>query len=348
MLRPPARAGGADAEKTSAAGAARSRLKRFAAGAATWAALETGLLEALLDDPPCAAPELAWALELDPAMVERVLQVLAAAGLAVRTRGGAGWRAGPALAALATHDPAFVRTELEVWRHLPAALRTGEPLSDAGTLGERERTYARIADDLAVLAREPARRLAGALGSVRGPILDAGCGAGVWSLALARRNAGVRVVGVDLPAVVRRFLARARELGMEDRVEARAGDLHEAELEAGGYGLVVAANVLRLEAPVRARSLLSRLAEAVAPGGSLLVVDALPGDARAARTVHAAYRLHLALRTPDGDTLDPCDLAAWLRAEGLVRVERIGLGEGALHGAVLARREGRWSASAGG
>jgi cyclopropane fatty-acyl-phospholipid synthase-like methyltransferase len=228
--------------------------------------------------------------------------------------------------------------EIGVWRHLPAALRSGEPLPMSQGSEEREATYAGIADDLARLSEDAARRLAAELEVSSGRILDAGCGSGVWSLALARANPEIRVVGLDLPAVLERFRDRARRMGLEDRAEGVAADLHEAELAAGSYELVIAANLLRLEGRSRARELLSRLAEAVADGGALVVVDALREPDLRSRRLHAAYRLHLALRNGTGDTLEAAELESWLRAEGLIPERRIGLGTGGLPGAILGRR----------
>lgn len=322
----------------SLSGAARARLERLSAAAATWAALETGVLDVLRSGPARRPEALADELDLDARVLERILGVLAETDLVVRSGAGDRFGPGPPLEALGAHDPEFSRLELAVWRHLPDALRSGEPLSVSETPLEREDTYATIADDLARMSEDAARRLAAEVEIPSGRILDAGCGSGVWSLALARANPEVRVVGLDFPAVVERFLERARGLGVEDRVEAVAADLHEIELEARSYAMVIAANLLRLEGPSDARELFSRLAAAVAEGGAILVVDALGEPDPRGRRLHAAYRLHLALRNADGDTLAAEELESWFRADGLVPERRIDLGTGGLPGALLARR----------
>jgi SAM-dependent methyltransferase len=131
-------------------------------------------------------------------------------------------------------------------------------------------------------------------------ILDVGCGSGVWSLALARRSPEARVTGIDLPAVLARFCARAGALGLGDRVTTIAGDMHTVPLPEGKWDLAIIANVLRLEQADAARSLITRSVSALCPGGSLLIVDALAAGTPAARQSRAIYAFHLAMRTRSG------------------------------------------------
>lgn len=339
MLTGFARPTTADDASPSLAEHAQARLELLALSAATSTALREGVLRALLRGPDRTPGELATELELDERVLERVLGLLAEAGVVARSPGEeTRFGPGPPLAALREHAAVFARIELAVWERLPEALRTGRPAFPEGKFSNRGWIYAQIADDLASISRSAAERLAARLEVPPGPILDVGCGAGVWSLALARANPGVRVVGLDLPAVTPRFLSRAREMGLADRVETLPGDMSTVKLEPGAHGLVIAAHVLRLETPDRARSLLARLAEAVSPDGALLVIDALPGSAARDRQLHAAYRLHLALRNAGGDTLDPSVLEQWLEDEGLGRIERVDLDARGLPGALVARR----------
>ncbi|TDK25614.1 class I SAM-dependent methyltransferase [Arthrobacter crusticola] len=104
-----------------------------------------------------------------------------------------------------------------------------------------------------------------------GRALDVGCGEGADALWLAR--SGWRVTGVDISEVA---LGRAREQArLEDtavaaRVDWVHADLLEAPPEPGGFDLV-SAQFMQLAEPARS-ALFSGLAEAVAPGGTLLIV----------------------------------------------------------------------------
>lgn len=74
----------------------------------------------------------------------------------------------------------------------------------------------------------------------RGSALDAGCGTGLFSLALARR--GMQVTAVDLaPQMVAATQAAAEQAGLADRITTRVADLEEMD---GRYDLVVCFDVL--------------------------------------------------------------------------------------------------------
>ncbi|WP_448623599.1 FAD-dependent oxidoreductase [Geodermatophilus sp. URMC 64] len=108
-----------------------------------------------------------------------------------------------------------------------------------------------------------------------GRALDAGAGEGGDALWLAER--GWRVTAVDLSEVALERGARAaEERGLGDRVEWRQADLAEEPPEAAAYDLVTSA-FLHPPADVREK-VIAGLAAAVAPGGTLLVVNHDPSD----------------------------------------------------------------------
>jgi SAM-dependent methyltransferase len=105
-----------------------------------------------------------------------------------------------------------------------------------------------------------------------GTALDAGCGEGADALWLAER--GWRVTAVDFSTVaLERGAARSRRRGLGDRIEWLAADLHEWVPPPGRFDLVTA-HYLHSRGADR-RALFARLAAAVAPGGTLLVVGHL-------------------------------------------------------------------------
>lgn len=108
-----------------------------------------------------------------------------------------------------------------------------------------------------------------------GTALDAGCGEGADALWLAAR--GWRVTAVDFSTVaLDRGAAHARERGLGDRIEWLLADLDEWTPPEGRYDLVTA-HYLHSHGADRA-ALFRRLAAAVAPGGTLLVVGHLLGE----------------------------------------------------------------------
>lgn len=315
----------------------------FASAAVITAAQQVGLVRELLAGPR-SAQEHAGALGLDARATALVLDALVGLGLAAREEGR-------------YEASAPVKERMRPWGesgppwqnlygHTAEFLRTGEPLTRMdGSPAEREASYKVGVAWLGELLEASARELAAALPEAPARVLDIGCGSGVWSLAIAERFPETRVTGQDLPAVLESFTARARALGLDARVSTIAGDMHAVALPAEGFELVVIANVLRLETPARAAALLARLAQAVAPGGALLVVDALAGGTPERERARALYALNLALRTAQGRVHSPAEISGWLADAGLGEISTIELGGGAATpgavGALLARKDRR-------
>jgi ubiquinone/menaquinone biosynthesis C-methylase UbiE len=312
----------------------------FAAASVITAVQQTGLLRALQSGPQ-TAQAYAEKLGLDRRAAGLVLDALVTLDLAVREQDA--YDASPRVKALMP-PRGFAGDAMEnLWGHTLTFLRTGEPLARMdGSLAEREASYREGVAWLGKLLEPTARELASKLNDAPARVLDVGCGSGVWSLAIAERFPSVHVTGQDLPAVLESFTARAQSMGLGDRAATIPGDMHAAPLPQGGFDLVVIANVLRLETPDRAAALLARLATAVAPGGALLVVDALASGTPERERARALYALNLALRTQGGRVHSPAEITSWLEAAGLRAMETIELGgrtapPGAI-GALLARR----------
>jgi ubiquinone/menaquinone biosynthesis C-methylase UbiE len=304
------------------------------------AAQQTGLLRALQSGPRTAQ---AYAEELgfDRRATGLVLEALVTLGIA--SREGDAYDASPRMKALMPgRGPGSDRRE-NLWGHTSTFLRTGEPITRMdGSPAEREASYRETVAWLGKLLDSTAKELASKLTQAPARVLDVGCGSGVWSLAIAERFPSAHVTGQDFPAVLEAFTARAQAMNLGDRTATIPGNMHEVDLPEGGFDLVMIANVLRLEPPDRAAALLARLATAVAPGGALLVVDALAGGTPERERARALYALNLALRTQGGRVHSPAEFTSWLEAAGLRSIEVIELGglaapPGAI-GALLASR----------
>jgi SAM-dependent methyltransferase len=104
-------------------------------------------------------------------------------------------------------------------------------------------------------------------------ILDLGCGTGVVARRIARRAgfAG-RVTGIDVsPYLIDAATRLAREEGVADIVEFRAGDSHGLALPAAGFDAVVANTLVsHVDDP---RAVLKEIARVLKPGGRVAIFD---------------------------------------------------------------------------
>jgi SAM-dependent methyltransferase len=105
-----------------------------------------------------------------------------------------------------------------------------------------------------------------------GPLLDLGCGSGIWAVQLARR--GWEVTGVD---IVRKALRRARRRADDAGVELRLVEADVTRLGAAdvgsGYPMLIDFGLFHDELSDRQRAAMGRGVSAVAaPGANLLMV----------------------------------------------------------------------------
>jgi thioredoxin reductase/SAM-dependent methyltransferase len=153
-----------------------------------------------------------------------------------------------------------------------------------------------------------AQLVAEAAGLVPGRALDAGCGEGADAVWLAGR--GWRVTAVDLSGTaIERAAEHAAAAGVADRIEWLQADLRARPPARGAYDLVTA-HFLHLPGEVR-RELFARLAEAVAPGGTLLIVGHHPSDLwTTARRLHVPDAMFTAEEVAAGLAPEGWDVVA--------------------------------------
>lgn len=280
---------------------------RLAEASALHSAACTGLLRLLAEaQAPVADP--AGALGLHPVGAERVLAVLAVSGLVERSDDG--WWGSRLLRVANEGLVAGVDGACRAFAGAPSLLETG-----CVSEGFEGMVYSRRAvDGLARMAALAADHLAGLLGPAEGEILDLGAGSAVWSLAMASADPSARVVALDRASVLVAARARADALGLSERFDALPGDLGALPRASGRFARVVLANVLHLFDEPRVAAVLRWVADALRPGGELVIVDvfAPPGD-----RLREAYALNLRLRHATGVAHAPERLAAHSEAAGL-------------------------------
>ena len=277
---------------------------------------------------PATAAELAADLDLDPLPTRLLLDCLRSAGhVTVRAGRYQLSRSLPALARPGLRAVGrAVRRGHRRLLDLVGGTRRGDPRPPA----RRDHVHDAPPDDpywrryiRGQLRARPAERRGGgqeaaaAVGDPRS-LLDIGGGHGWYSAQLCRRHPRLTATVLDLPgsaAIGREIIAAA---GMADRVEHRDGDATAATGPGPGQWLRRGA-LLQPRAPPEPgpdpSACSARIHEALAPGGTLAVMDAFAEPSR--RTSAAANFLGLFVYLSSGSQVHtPAQLHGWLREAG--------------------------------
>ncbi len=284
----------------------------------------TGILR-LLAERPVTEAAVAADLGLDPLATGKVLRALAALGIA--DADGDHYRAARQLAPnLLSGDRDVVpflehsHAMYESWGATLEPWLRGEAWPVAPRTPEET---ARFGAAMRAMGAQMARRVAASLdleGASR--MLDVGGGWGHFAKALCAANPQLSAVVLDTPAVVERAAVELEGSGFEDRIEFLAGDYLESAY-GSDFDLVLLANILHQETADRARELVRRAAEALDPGGRVVVVDFAIDDQQRRHLLGALFAVNM---RSFGDTWTEPTIRGWMESAGLTFFERIDLG----------------------
>ena len=284
------------------------------------AGVRTGITAQLARQPSTAA-ELAADLKLDPVPTRLLLDCLRSGGhVTVRggryrlTRSSRRWL-DPESALSVAHYVAGTSDYWDWWADLEAVTRSGEPSGhhDAPPDDPYWRRYICGQLELARLsADEVAKKLR--LPTNSRSLLDVGGGHGWYSAQLCRRHPQLTATVVDLPgsaAIGREIIARA---GMSDRVEHRDANVTTDDL-GSGYDAALCFNLLHHLTAEQTVALFAKMHDALAPGGTLAIMDAFAEPSR--RASAQANVLGLFMYLSSGSQVHTPDrLYGWLRDAG--------------------------------
>jgi cyclopropane fatty-acyl-phospholipid synthase-like methyltransferase len=296
------------------------------------AAVRTGIIERLADHP-ASAKEVAADLDLDPLPTRLLLDSLCSAGHATE-RGGRYRLKREAKRWLDPRSPfsvaRFVAGAADYWpwwQDLEEAARTGVE-ANSHTADPADPYWRRYITGQLELARLSAAEVARRLPLPRRPraLLDVGGGHGWYAAQLCRRHPGLTATVLDLPgsAAIGREIIAAN--GLSDRVRFRDGNATTADLGTG-YDAVLCFNLVHHLAPAEVADLFKRAHAALAPGGTLAVLDVFAEPAR--RASAQADMLALFVYLSSGSQVrTPRELSNWLRGAGFgpprtIRILRI-------------------------
>jgi len=210
----------------------------------------------------------------------------------------------------------------DTWSSLTACVKSGQAVATRGPESFPEsRTRAFIA---AMHARaqdnaEQTVRLSGIRDAKR--MLDVGGGSGAYSLAFAKACPALQAEILDLGAVVPLAEEYIRAAGLQDRVRVRPGDMRTADF-GEGFDLVLLSAVCHMWGEDDNRALIKRCAQALVPGGRLVIREFILDEDRTTPPFAAMFAINMLVGTEHGNSYTEGDYRTWMSEAGLGTIVR--------------------------
>ena len=188
--------------------------------------------------------------------------------------------------------------------NLADTIRRGSVSDDGNTVtGQEQDLWVNFAKAMVPMMMPAAMGIAEILqiasaGPVR--ILDIAAGHGIFGIVLAQRNPAAQVVAVDWPGVLAVASENAQRFGVTDRHRTQSGDAFQVEYGAG-YDVALLTNFLHHFDAATCTTLLRKVADALKPGGKVVILEFVPNDDRVSPPMAAGFALTMLAGTPAGD-----------------------------------------------
>ena len=212
--------------------------------------------------------------------------------------------------------------DLRFMEHYEDYVRTGEPLRIHEVMTEADwATYQRgMRSGARLFAPEVARRTPVPAGAR--DLLDIGGAHGAFSVALCQRHPGLRATILDLPDAIEQsapLLAQElQRVGLApDQARHVAGDARTADLGIATYDVIFISSLLHHFDEATNLALLRRAADALRPGGALVIQEVIrPDSPNDAGMLGMLADFYFSVTSESG-AWSFTELAAWERSVGL-------------------------------
>jgi SAM-dependent methyltransferase len=276
------------------------------------------------------ADAIAKAVGASPRAVGMVVNALVGLGLLARTGGP---ETPVSLAAdaetfLVKGSPAYIGDFVLLhsrlidahWAHLTDVVKSGKPYVAVDKPAEGMAVWHQLVDTLFALGFRAAQQVGDELARlypgkpVR--LLDVAAGSGVWGIGASTTNPGVRPTFQDLEDTLTHTKRWVGRMKVGDRAAYLPGDLRRVDFGTAAFDAAVLGHICHSEGAEHTKALFRKVAKALAPGGTLFVVDFVPDADRRGPPMALLFALNMVVNTTDGDTFTMPEYAAWLTEAG--------------------------------
>jgi len=213
------------------------------------------------------------------------------------------------------------------WRSLTDVVRTGTPAVALDQPTQGVPVWHELVDALFAVGFKAAQQVGVEL-ATRHPgkairLLDVAAGSGVWGLGAATTNPSVRATFQDLPETLTHTKRWVERMGLGARADYLPGDLRHVDFGTGRFDAAVLGHICHSEGAAPSRALLAKVAQALTPGGTIVIAEFVPNADRNGPPLPLLFALNMLVNTSEGDTFTFAEYAAWLKAAGFEDVRQV-------------------------
>lgn len=214
----------------------------------------------------------------------------------------------------------------DLWRKLPETLTDGHDVENEA-FGDVEfgRDFMLAMETRAHFAGKDVAQALESLVDEGDSLIDLGGGTGVFVREILETNPDTRAVLADLPHVVETAREFSEESPVSDRLDYRELDFFEDENYGEGFDMALLFSILHMFSPEKNRVLLNRTADALRPGGTLVLRDYVLNEDGVGPRESNLFDLHMLLATDTGRNYTLEEFRSLLGAAGFGSVRKLEL-----------------------
>ncbi len=282
-----------------------------------------------LGEEEITGEELARRLDADPRAVRMLADALTAMGL-LNKSGDLYGNTSFSRTHLDRNQPEYMgyiilhhQHLMDSWSRLDQAVREGKPTRRRVSHDESVENRKNFLLGMFNLALNLAPQIVKAVNLTgRSRFLDLGGGPGTYAICFCKEYEGLKATVFDLPSTRPFAEETIARFQMSHRVDFVDGNFLERELPQG-FDVVWLSHILHAEGPHECRTIVQRAAEALEPGGLMLIHEFLLEDSLASPLFPALFSLNMLLGTDKGQSYSESQVKEMMAEAGLHSIRRL-------------------------
>lgn len=210
---------------------------------------------------------------------------------------------------------------LDGWAQLDEVVRTGSPVSKRsyGQEIERESFIMGMFNLASLVAPEVATQLDL---TDRKRLLDLGGGPGTYAIHFCKANPELKATIYDKGTTEPFAMSTVEKFGLGERIDFEAGDFNLDPISGGPYDAAWLSHILHSNSLDDCYALVKKCADAMEPGGLIMIHDFILDDAKDGPEFPTLFSLNMLLANNDGRSYSEGEISDMLSAAGVGRVKR--------------------------